>query len=107
MRKKLLTADKQLGLFCDLTPVSLNEVYVWLERVPRIDCTSPRARTYYRSFRVLDKIRAHKERGEYMTAIGLMESDVMPQSLHKLSYSERVHFFEYSSEHDEHKRLVD
>ncbi len=97
----------QLALFEDVIPVSLNDVYLWLERVPGIDCTSPRARAYYRSFRVLEKIRSHKREGKFMAAIGLSNGDVMPISMHQLTYAEQAHFFEYSKDHDEHRRLID
>ena len=86
-------ASTQLCLFESITPVTYDDVFIWLERVPRIDCTSPRARQYFHSYRVADKIRAHKERGDFNTALGVANHDATPKSLHVLTYGERVAFF--------------
>lgn len=44
-------------------PVTLPEIDAWLQAVPRIDPTSPRAANYVKWYAVADKIRAAKLAG--------------------------------------------
>jgi hypothetical protein len=46
-------------------PVTWIDVALWLQQVAAIDPGSPRALTYVKSYRVVDKIRAAKSAGQW------------------------------------------